>query len=67
MDSLMDELDGSKEDLKNLKEEIKSDGFNVRALMKAVKMQRDKRTREREAADHADLELYMAAVGQPLE
>ena len=67
MDNLLDTLDAAKEDVKNLKDEIKSDGFNVRAFTKAVKMRRDERAREREAEDHADLELYMAAVGQPLE
>ena len=46
MDNLLDTLDAAKEDVKNLKDEIKSDGFNVRAFTKAVKMRRDERARD---------------------
>ncbi len=67
MDRVLDALDAAKDDVKNLKSEVKSDGFNVRAFSKAVKMRRDKRARERETEDHNDLELYLAAAGQPLE
>jgi uncharacterized protein (UPF0335 family) len=36
MERLLDEMDGLKEDLKELKVEIKNDDFNVRAVSKLV-------------------------------
>lgn len=67
MDRVLDALDAAKDDVKNLKIEVKNYCFNVRAFAKAVKMRRDKRARERETEDHNDLELYLAAAGHPLE
>jgi uncharacterized protein (UPF0335 family) len=67
MERLLDEMDGLKEDLKELKAEIKNDGFNVRALSKLVTIRRNKRTAEIEAELMNDLVLYAHATGTPLD
>ncbi|MBK8175290.1 MAG: DUF2312 domain-containing protein [Rhodospirillales bacterium] len=67
MERLLDEMDTMKEDLKQLKAEIKSDGFNVRALTKLVTIRRNKRTAEVEAELLNDLMLYAHATGTPLD
>jgi uncharacterized protein (UPF0335 family) len=67
MERLLDEIDGLKEDLKELKAEIKNDGFNVRALSKLVTIRRNKRTAEIEAELMNDLVLYAHATGTPLD
>ncbi len=67
MERLLDEMDGLKEDLKELKVEIKNDGFNVRALSKLVTIRRNKRTAEIEAELMNDLMLYAHATGTPLD
>jgi uncharacterized protein (UPF0335 family) len=67
MERLLDEMDGLKEDLKELKVEIKNDGFNVRALSKLVTLRRNKRTAEIEAELLNDLVLYAHATGTPLD
>lgn len=67
MERLLDEMDGMKEDLKELKAEIKNDGFNVRALSKLVTIRRNKRTAEIEAELMNDLVLYAHATGTPLD
>jgi uncharacterized protein (UPF0335 family) len=67
MERLLDEMDGMKDDLKELKAEIKNDGFNVRALSKLVTIRRNKRTAEVEAELMNDLVLYAHATGTPLD
>jgi uncharacterized protein (UPF0335 family) len=67
MERLLDEMDGLKENLKELKVEIKNDGFNVRALSKLVTIRRSKRTAEIEAELMNDLVLYAHATGTPLD
>ena len=67
MERLLDEMDGMKDDLKELKAEIKNDGFNVRALSKLVTIRRNKRTAEVEAELLNDLVLYAHATGTPLD
>lgn len=67
MERLLDEMDGLKEDLKELKVEVKNDGFNVRALNKLVTIRRNKRTAEIEAELMNDLMLYAHATGTPLD
>ena len=67
MERLLDDMDALKEDLKELKAEIKSDGFNVRALSKLVTIRRNKRTAEVEAELLNDLVLYAHATGTPLD
>ena len=67
MERLLDDMDALKEDLKELKAEIKSDGFNVRALSKLVTIRRNKRTAEVEAELLNDLVLYAHATGTTLD
>jgi uncharacterized protein (UPF0335 family) len=67
MERLLDEMDGLKEDLKELKAEIRNDGFNVRALAKLVTIRRNKRTAEVESELLNDLVLYAHATGTPLD
>ena len=67
MERLLDEMDGMKEDMKELKAEIKNDGFNVRALSRLVTIRRNQRTAEVEAEFLNDLVLYAHATGTPLD
>lgn len=67
MERLLDDMDALKEDLKQLKAEIKGDGFNVRALTKLVTIRRNKRTAEVESELLNDLLLYAHATGTPLD
>lgn len=64
--NMLDEIDERKADLKELKDEIKGDGFNVRALVKLVQtLRKDRKQAEQE--EISDMLLYAAAVGEPLE
>jgi uncharacterized protein (UPF0335 family) len=67
MERLLDEMDGMKEDMKELKAEIKNDGFNVRAFSRLVTIRRNQRTAEVEAEFLNDLVLYAHATGTPLD
>lgn len=67
MERLLDDMDALKEDLKELKAEIRNDGFNVRALSKLVTIRRNKKTAEIEAELLNDLVLYAHATGTPLD
>jgi uncharacterized protein (UPF0335 family) len=67
MERLLDDMDALRSDLKELKAEIKNDGFNVRALSKLVTIRRDRRTAEVEAELLNDLVLYAHATGTPLD
>lgn len=67
MERLLDDMDALKEDIKELKAEIKNDGFNVRALSKLVTIRRNKKTAEVEAELLNDLVLYAHATGTPLD
>lgn len=67
IENLANEIDGLKDDLKNLKAEAKSAGFNVRALVKLVKIRQRKARLEQENTDINDLVLYAAAAGVPLD
>lgn len=66
MERLMDEIDGLKADLKDLRGEAKAAGFNVRALDKLVAIRR-KDAGEQEAELLNDLMLYAHATGTPLD
>jgi uncharacterized protein (UPF0335 family) len=67
MERLLDELDALKDDLKELKTEIKSGGFNARALAKLVSIRRNSKTAEVEVGLVNDLILYAHATGTPLD
>ena len=67
VERLLDEIDGLKDDLKDLKAQIKNDGFNVQALSKLVAIRRQKGRADREAELLNDLLLYAHATGMPLD
>lgn len=67
MERLLDEMDGLKDDLKDLKAQAKSDGFNVQALTKLVAIRRNKDGADKEAELLNDLMLYAHATGTPLD
>jgi uncharacterized protein (UPF0335 family) len=67
MERLLEEIDGLKDDLKDLKAEVKGDGFNVQALTKLVTIRRNKRRMELEAELLNDLMLYAHATGTPFD
>lgn len=67
MERLLDEIDALQEDLKQLKAEIKGEGFNVQALTRLVAIRRSKRRAETESVLLNDLVLYAHAIGTPLD
>ena len=67
MERLMEDIDGLRDDLKDLKAQAKGDGFNVQALGRLVAIRRDKRRLEVEAELLNDLVLYAYATGTPLD
>ena len=56
-----------KDDLKDLKAQIKGDGYNVVALTRLVAIRRNKRRADLEAELLNDLILYAHATGTPLD
>lgn len=66
MERLLEEIDGLKGDLKDLRGEAKAAGFNVRALDKLVTIRR-KDAGDQEAELLNDLMLYAHATGTPLD
>ena len=66
MERLLEEIDGLKADLKDLRGEAKAAGFNVRALDKLVTIRR-KDAGDQEAELLNDLMLYAHATGTPLD
>jgi uncharacterized protein (UPF0335 family) len=67
MERLLDEIDALKDDLKDLKAQIKGDGYNVVALTRLVAIRRNKRRADLEAELLNDLILYAHATGTPLD
>lgn len=65
--NLLDQIDGLKDDLKDLKGEVKNEGFNVRALEKLVAMQRKDGAADKEVELLNDLVIYAHAAGMPLD
>jgi len=66
LERLLNEIDGLKEDLKDLKTEIKSQGFNVRALERVVAIRR-KDSADKESEFLNDVLLYAHATGTQLD
>ncbi|WP_207486021.1 GapR family DNA-binding domain-containing protein [Arenibaculum pallidiluteum] len=66
LERLLDEIDGLKDDLKDLKTEIKSQGFNVRALERVVAIRR-KDSADKEAEFLNDILLYAHATGTHID
>lgn len=67
IERLLDEIDGLKSDLKDLKAEAKDDGFNIQALTRLVAIRRNKDRADREAVFLNDLILYAHATNTPLD
>ena len=61
VNSLLDERDKVGEDLKELRNEMKSDGINTKALMKAVTISR--KDQEKWRAEQEELDLYLGKLG----
>lgn len=67
IERLLDEIDGLKSDLKDVKAEARNEGFNVGAIVKIVAMRRDKRKADLESEMMNDVVLYAHAAGVPLD
>ena len=67
IENVLEEIDGLKGDLKDLKLEARNDGFNVTALLRLVAIRRDKQRASQENELLNDLVLYAHATGMPLD
>lgn len=67
IERLLDEIDGLKDDLKEVKVQARDEGFNVAALLRLVAIRRDKRKASHENELLNDLLLYAHATGMPLD
>jgi uncharacterized protein (UPF0335 family) len=67
IERLSEEIDGLKDDLKDLKAEAKAEGFNVQALLRLVAIRRNKKRLDAESELLNDLMLYAHATGTPLD
>jgi len=66
LERLLDEVDAIKDSIKDLRGEIKSDGFNVKAVERIVGFRRNKDAADREAEFINDVILYAQVTGTPL-
>ena len=66
LERLMDEVDALKESIKDLRGEIKSDGFNVKAVERIVGFRRKDGTADKEAEFINDVLLYASVTGTAL-
>lgn len=67
IERLLGEIEELNDSLKDLKAEVKADGFNVRAVVKLVKLLQRKEKLEQESSDINDLVIYAHAAGVPLD
>jgi uncharacterized protein (UPF0335 family) len=67
LEHLLDEIDQLKDSVKELRAEIKSDGFNVKALDRIVALRRSKDAADKEAEFINDVILYALVTGTPLD
>jgi len=67
LERMLDEIDQLKDGLKDLKAEIKSDGFNIKAIDRVVAIRRSKGAADKEAELINDVLLYAHATGTPLD
>ena len=67
MERLLDEQDALKDSVKDLRGEIKNDGFNVKALERIVAFRRKDGTADKEAEFINDVILYASVTGTPLD
>lgn len=66
LERLLDEIAAMKDSLKELKAEVKSEGFNVRAVERVVAFRRNKNAADKEAEFINDMLLYAHMTGTPL-
>ncbi len=67
LERVLDEIDQLKDGLKDLKAEIKGDGFNVKAIDRVVAIRRSKGAADKEAELINDVLLYAHATGTRLD
>ncbi len=67
LERLLDEIDGLKDSVKDLRHEIKNDGFNVKAVERIVAFRRNKDAADKEAEFINDVILYAHVTGTPLD
>jgi uncharacterized protein (UPF0335 family) len=67
LERLLDEMDALKDGIKDLRNEIKGDGFNVKALERIVAFRRNKDAADKEAEFINDVILYANVTGTPLD
>ena len=67
LERLLDEVDALKDSIKDLRGEIKNDGFNVKAVERIVGFRRKDGTADKEAEFINDVLLYASVTGTPLD
>ncbi len=67
LERLLDEADALKDSIKDLRGEIKNDGFNVKAVERIVGFRRNKDAADKEAEFINDVILYAQVTGTPLD
>ena len=67
LERVLDEIDQLKDGLKDLKAEIKGDGFNVKAVDRVVAIRRSKGAADKEAELINDVLHYAHATGTRLD
>lgn len=67
LERLLDEMDALKDGIKDLRNEIKNDGFNVKAVERIVGFRRNKDAADKEAEFINDVILYASVTGTPLD
>jgi uncharacterized protein (UPF0335 family) len=67
LERLLDESDALKDAVKDLRTEIKGDGFNVKAVERIVAFRRNKDAADKEAEFINDVILYAHVTGTPLD
>ena len=67
METILNELDELKDSIKDLRNEIKSDGFNLKAVEKVVALRRNKDAADKESALINDVLLYASTAGVILD
>lgn len=67
LERLLDEVDALKDSIKDLRGEIKNDGFNVKAVERIVAFRRNQDTADKEAEFINDVLLYAQVTGTPLD
>ena len=67
LERLLDEVDALKDSIKDLRGEIKNDGFNVKAVERIVAFRRNQEVADKEAEFINDVLLYAQVTGTPLD